>query len=129
MPKSLSDASRQAWRWMKADPESVTTVLRLTLYVVEVVEERRWFKANGLSRFSVRGMTAYVRARPVRFAITALLSLLPDLVGAALRARSAAEQQEQHEGHDGGQQEGPEAAEAVAEEEEHGDGGTPGRRT
>jgi hypothetical protein len=84
---SAREAATRLWRWTTSEPKNLVTVLTVPLVVGESVAEIRWHRAARRRGAAPRGLLAYARERPVRFAYSVGLSLLPDLVGYVFRGR------------------------------------------
>ena len=83
----LTEARKRLWRWIEDDPKNLA-LLTLPLTLADLVHQARWLRAHDMSVFSMRAMLAYIRANPVRSALTVVVTALPDIVAAALRRRS-----------------------------------------
>ncbi len=77
----------EVWRWMRSDPRNTIAVLTLPYVVFEVASEARWRRAHGMKMTSAEGFVAYVKARPLRFALSLVVSLAPEIVGLVNKAR------------------------------------------
>lgn len=75
------------WAWMRSDPRNAATVVMVPIVVADFYDQVRWCRAHGFSVLSRAGNLAYLRARPMRSALTVALTVLPEAVGAAARLR------------------------------------------
>ena len=65
----------------------MTAVLSLPVVVAELVSEWRWHRDNGVPWFSHGGTVAYVKARPLRAALSLVVTVLPEIVAVIATAR------------------------------------------
>lgn len=90
MPVNASratDALHRIWRWMRADPKNLATVLTLPYTAFDIVDQVRWCRANGVSVWSRGATVEYVKARPLRVVLSIVVALLPEVVGAVAKRR------------------------------------------
>ena len=85
--KRSDGPAARAWRWTRSDPKNAIAVLTLPYVVFDVVSQFRWCRAHGVKMSSTEGFVAYVRARPVRFLLSIVVSLAPEIVGLVTRER------------------------------------------
>lgn len=87
-PKNAPGENPRLIDRMRANPRNLTAVLTLPYVAYEVASEMRWRRSHGLRTMSLEGSLAYIKARPARFAVSLLVSLAPEIIGALAKART-----------------------------------------